>query len=78
MSSGNVGDTVELIQFAYDPQFHSCDDNLQVPAGTQGVINRIDSSGIRFVSWANGSSLGLLPDRDQYRIVALIKENPYI
>lgn len=55
-----VGKTVELI-YMYDDQAPE--------PGTKGIITRVDDIGIIHVDWDNGSSLGLIPDEDKYRIL---------
>jgi hypothetical protein len=44
------------------------DDQAPDP-GTKGIITRVDDMGIIHVDWDNGSSLGLIPDEDKYRIL---------
>lgn len=37
--------------------------------GDQGIINYIDDSGTVFVTWDNGSSLGLIPGVDKWKVI---------
>lgn len=37
--------------------------------GSFGIIDHIDSTGTIFVKWEDGSSLGLIPGIDDFRIV---------
>ncbi|AWG03417.1 DUF4314 domain-containing protein [Trueperella pyogenes] len=45
-----------------------------VPAGTYGIVTFIDSMGTIHVAWNNGSSLGLIPEIDEFEIVADLAE----
>lgn len=54
------GTTVELI---------SMDDFQAPPPGTRGTANHVDDAGTIFVSWGNGSSLGLIPGIDKFRVI---------
>ena len=44
--------------------------------GDEGTVNHIDDTGTIFVNWDNGSTLGLVPDVDEY-IVLNEEENQY-
>ena len=61
-----VGTTVELI---------SMDDAQSPPPGTLGRIHGVDDAGSILVSWQNGSSLSLIPDVDDFRIVKEVGED---
>ncbi len=39
------------------------------PPGTIGVIYYIDSTGMLHMHWENGSSLGLIPNLDEFEVV---------
>ena len=53
-----VGTTVELVKM---------DDILAPPAGTKGKVIGIDDIGTIFVSWENGSRLGVAYGEDEIR-----------
>ena len=55
-----IGTMVELI---------SMDDAQSPPPGTLGKIRGVDDAGSVLVSWQNGSSLSLIPEADDFRIV---------
>ena len=45
------------------------DDSPNAPkAGTKGVVQAVDDMGTVFVSWENGSGLGLIPGEDSFHI----------
>lgn len=58
-----AGTTVELIRM---------EDDFAPPAGTRGKIIAIDSLGTVHVAWSTGSTLGLVPGIDVWKVV---KEN---
>ena len=41
-------------------------DPYAVPAGTIGTVTSVDDLGTIHVNWENGSTLGLIPDQDQF------------
>lgn len=45
------------------------DDSQAPPSGTKGKVTFIDSLGTIHVSWDNGSSLGLIYNKDMFHIV---------
>ena len=45
---------------------HMNDDCYPVPDGTMGTVQFVDYAGTFHVCWDNGSSLGLVPDEDQF------------
>ncbi len=45
------------------------DQHTNLTPGSFGIVDRIDSTGTIFVKWEDGSSLGLIPGIDQFRIV---------
>ncbi len=55
------GTRVELVS--------TTDPYTPLKAGDQGVVNTIDSVGTIHVNWDSGSSLGLLPGYDEFRVV---------
>ena len=55
-----VGTTVELI---------SMEDAQSPHPGTLGRIQGVDDAGSILVAWQNGSSLSLIPEADDFRIV---------
>lgn len=42
------------------------DDNLLVPAGTEGTVTHVDDGGSLHIAWDNGSTLALLPEFDKW------------
>jgi hypothetical protein len=44
-------------------------DKYAVPPRTEGTITYIDDIGTIHVKWDNGSTLGLVPQEDQYEIL---------
>ncbi len=55
-----AGTIVELI---------SMEDAQSPPLGTLGRIQGVDDAGSILVSWQSGSSLSLIPEADDFRIV---------
>ena len=55
------GLVIELIEMA--------EERYAPPAGTKGTVEYVDDMGTVHVRWENGSSLGLLPEIDRYRII---------
>ena len=45
------------------------DDYNPVPSGTLGTIDHVDDIGTIHVKWDNGSTLGLVPEEDDYMLV---------
>lgn len=43
-------------------------DSQAVPKGTKGIIKDVDDRGTIHVAWSNGSSLGLIPGVDSFRV----------
>ena len=56
-----VGKRVELVKMN-DPY-------TTLPPGTQGTVIMVDDLGTIHVKWDNGSTLGLIPGEDIYKIV---------
>jgi hypothetical protein len=55
-----AGTVVELI---------SMKDNYAPPAGTRGKVLMVDDIGTVHVAWTTGSSLGLVPGVDAWKVV---------
>ena len=47
----------------------SMNDKQAPPAGTVGRVWGVDDAGSILVHWSNGSSLNLLPDVDEFRVI---------
>ncbi len=45
------------------------DQYTNLTPGSFGIVDHIDSTGTIFVKWEDGSSLGLIPGIDDFRIV---------
>ena len=56
-----VGTEVELIRM---------EDDFAPPAGTHGKVIGVDDIGTLHVAWSTGSSLGLVPDIDTWKVVS--------
>lgn len=54
------GVKVELIQM---------DDPQAPPIGTKGTVEFVDDIGTIHIAWENGSSLGLIPGLDKFKII---------
>lgn len=61
-----IGTMVELI---------SMEDAQSPQPGTLGRIQGVDDAGSILVAWKNGSSLSLIPEVDDFRIVKEVSEN---
>jgi hypothetical protein len=55
------GSRVELV--------HTSDPYTNLQPGDRGTVVFVDDLGTLFVNWDNGSSLGMVPGQDQYRVV---------
>ena len=44
------------------------DDETEVPEGTIGLITMVED-GMIHVNWENGSTLGILPEKDKFRLL---------
>ena len=55
-----VGTQVELV---------SMNDKQAPPAGTVGRVWGIDDAGSILVRWENGSSLSLIPEEDEFKVL---------
>ncbi len=40
-----------------------------VPPNTIGIVDHIDDIGTIHINWENGSSLGLIEDKDEFEII---------
>lgn len=56
-----LGKKVELI--------YTNDSWTKLVPGDQGIINFIDDTGTVFVTWDNGSRLGLIPGIDRWKVI---------
>jgi hypothetical protein len=45
------------------------DQHTKLIPGDEGIINFIDDTGTLFVNWDNGSSLGLIPGVDRWKVI---------
>jgi Domain of unknown function (DUF4314) len=45
------------------------DTHTHLPAGTEGIVRLIDDIGTIFADWDNGSTLGLIPQVDEWEII---------
>jgi hypothetical protein len=61
----SAGDRVAAVYFAEG----RVDDNLTVPAGTEGSVMHVDDIGTVHVAWDNGVRLGILLE-DKGRIIS--------
>ena len=64
-------DEVKRLRRQYPPGtkikcIHMNDDCHPVPDETLGTVQFVDDAGTIHVGWDNGSSLGLVPDEDQF------------
>ena len=55
------GKRIELI--------YTSDPYTELKPGDRGNVDFVDDMGTIHVTWDNGSTLGLVPDEDQYRFV---------
>ena len=51
------------------------EDEYSVPSGTIGVVDFVDDVGTIHMIWETGSSLGLIPNLDQFEIIENKKKN---
>lgn len=56
------GTKIELISMV--------DEDFAPPSGTKGLVTHVDDLGTVFVEWEDGSGLGLIPDKDEFRIIS--------
>ena len=66
--------TVERIRKEYPPGttvelIHMDDPYTTIPSGTRGTVRDVDDTGTIFVSWENGSGLGVVYGVDSCRKV---------
>jgi hypothetical protein len=56
-----VGDRVQLL--------HCSDIHTRLTSGQEGTVTFVDSLGTEHVQWDSGSSLGLIPGEDSWRVI---------
>jgi len=59
-SNDIIGKKIELVYM---------NDGQAPPIGTKGIVKKVDDMGTIHVNWENGSSLGLLPEVDKFKIL---------
>ena len=47
------------------------DDMQAPPDGTLGTVKWVDDAGTIHMSWNTGSSLGLIPEKDEFEIISI-------
>lgn len=55
------GTIIELVRMG--------DDMQRLPAGSRGVVSRVDDMGTIHMNWDSGSSLGLIKGEDEFRVI---------
>ncbi|MFI3228473.1 MAG: DUF4314 domain-containing protein [Clostridia bacterium] len=61
-----VGTVIKLI---------SMDDPYsQIPSGTVGEVTKVDDVGTLHMKWSNGSTLGIVPDEDDFQVLSRPQE----
>ena len=63
------GKRIKLVSMGMDPRSGKPDPH-PIPAGTEGVVTKVDDLGTIHVKWDNGRTLGLVPDVDKFTILA--------
>ena len=63
------GTKIECIQM--DDPYHA------VAPGSIGTVDHVDDAGTIHMSWENGSSLGLIPGVDRFRIIGKAEDNKH-
>ena len=61
MSDSIEGARVQLI--------HTSDPYSKLEAGAEGTVELVDGLGTVHVAWDDGSTLGLIPGQDRYRML---------
>lgn len=61
------GDRIELV--------HTSDKYTKLEPGDQGEVTSVDSIGTIHVKWDNGSTLGLVPGEDEFKVVEKVDDN---
>lgn len=61
MRKSFVGKKIELVS--------TTDPYTEIKPGDQGIVKHIDDIGTILVKWDNGSTLGLIPGEDEYKIL---------
>lgn len=59
--SARKGDRVELV--------YTSDPYTRLRAGEQGTVALVDDVGTVHVNWDSGSSLGMVPGEDRFRVI---------
>ncbi len=59
----------EQYPFGTEVELIRMDDRHAPPAGTKGIVTHVDDMGTIHTNWATGSSLGLIPEVDEFRII---------
>jgi len=69
---------INMIESYHDQMFHllgkrielvfTDDEYTKLKPGSMGIVNFIDDFGTVFVSWEDGSSLGLVPGVDRWKV----------
>ena len=64
---------IEEIKKSYPPgtriELDYMDDPQAPPVGTKGIVTHVDGIGTIHVNWNNGSSLGVVPEKDKFHII---------
>ncbi|MFI3228389.1 MAG: DUF4314 domain-containing protein [Clostridia bacterium] len=45
-----------------------------IPSGTVGEVTKIDDVGTLHMKWTNGSTLGIVPDEDDFQVLSRPQE----
>lgn len=65
---------VKFAKAAYPPytriELIYMDDPQSPPAGTQGTVTHVDDFGDLHMKWDNGSTIALLPDKDEFKVIS--------
>ena len=61
------GTRIQCIQM--DDPYHA------VAPGSIGTVDHVDDAGTIHMSWENGSSLGLIPGEDHFKIIGRLEHN---
>lgn len=52
------------------------DPHTKIARGTEGTVDFVDDTGTVFVTWDDGSSLGMVPREDRFEVVGNPTANP--
>ncbi|MFI3227288.1 MAG: DUF4314 domain-containing protein [Clostridia bacterium] len=61
-----VGTVIKLISMD-DPY-------APIPSGTVGEVTKVDDVGTLHMKWSNGSTLGIVPDEDDFQVLSRPQE----